>query len=119
MTGDDRFAATARAGGALACAQIDGATRQVRAGFAHDGLVSPRLLDLLLGTVRPAGPITQACGGPPVNAARELFVAGPGRSLFCAVVPRGDVVIMAAPPAMSLARGWALLAALVTSGGAA
>ena len=114
MTSRDQLFETAVVdGGALGAAAIDIATRGVVAGYRHDGLVRPELLDLLLGTVRPSGALTQACGGAPPNAARELFVAGAERSLYCSVLDRGEVIVMAAPAAMSVALGWTLVRTLI------
>jgi hypothetical protein len=111
---DRLFQATVVDGGALGAAAIDLATRATVAGFADDGLVSPALLDLLLGTARPAGPLTRLCGGPPAGAARELMVAGGDRALYCSVLER-ELIVLAAPAAMSVALGWALVRALAAA----
>jgi hypothetical protein len=105
-------------GGALGAVAIDIATRSIITGFAHADLVSPALLDVLLGVVPPSGPLTLLCGGPPPSAARELFVAGADRAMYCAVLERGELIIVAAPAAMSVALGWTLVRSL-TAGGAA
>lgn len=110
---DALFEATVLDGGALGAMAIDIATRTTTAGYAGDGLVSPALLDLLLRTVWPQGPLTRACGGPPASAARELMIAGPDRALYCTVLDRGELIILAAPAAMSVALGWALVRTLV------
>ncbi|HET9621844.1 MAG TPA: hypothetical protein VFP84_10775 [Kofleriaceae bacterium] len=116
---DQQFQSAVVDGGALGAAAIAIATREVVAGFQHADLASPALLDLLLGTTRPVGPLTQACGGTPPSAARELLIAGAARSLFCAVLERGELIVMAAPATMSVALGWALVRTLVaTQGGA-
>jgi hypothetical protein len=99
-------------GGALGAAAIDVATRAVIASHGHDGLASPALLELLLGGVRPQGPVTWLCGDPPPGAARELLIAGPERALYCMVLERGELIVMAAPAAMSVALGWALVRTL-------
>jgi hypothetical protein len=109
---DQQFEAVIVDGGALGAAAIDIATREPVAGFSHTGLASPALLDLLLGSTRPQGPLTQACGGPPPSAARELMITGRERALYCAVLERGELIVMAAPVAMSVALGWALVRAL-------
>jgi hypothetical protein len=109
MTRDRVFEIAVLDGGALGAAAIDIATRRIVAGFAHDGLVPPALLDLLLGAVLPRGPLTWVCGGPPPSTARELMVAGTDRALFCAVLDRGELIVLAAPVAMSVALGWALV----------
>ncbi|HEY0193353.1 MAG TPA: hypothetical protein VGC42_19685, partial [Kofleriaceae bacterium] len=102
-------------GGALGAAAIDLATGQVVAGYRHDGLAAPALLDLLLGRVRSSGALTRACGGAPPSAARELFVAGAERALYCSVLDRGELIVMAAPASMSVALGWTLVRNLTAS----
>lgn len=103
MTARDRlFETTVVDGGALGAAVVDVATRAVTAGYGHDGLVSPALLELLLGTARPDG----------ASPARELMVAGRDRALYCTVLARGELVVLAAPVAMSVALGWALVRVL-------
>jgi hypothetical protein len=114
-TRDDRFRAAVVDGGALGAAAIDLATRAVTAGFAHDDLTSPALLDLLLGSVQPAGTLTRACGGPPLSAARELFVAGRDRAVYC-TVHDGQLIVLATPAAMSVALGWTLVRRLAAGG---
>ena len=99
-------------GGALGAAAIDIATRAVVAGHGDGGLASPALLDLLLGGARPHGPLTRLCSGPPPGAARELLISGRERALYCMVLERGELIVMAAPAAMSVALGWALVRAL-------
>jgi hypothetical protein len=116
---DQLFHTTVVDGGALGAAAIRIADRAVVAGYAHDGLAGPALIDLVLGQTRPQGPLTQACGGAPASPARELLVAGRERALFCTVLERGELIIMAAPATMSVALGWALIRALVASGAAA
>jgi hypothetical protein len=104
-------------GGALGAIAIDLASRAVIAGYAHDGLLPAALVDLLVGATRPSGPLTQVCGGPPPNAARELMVAGRDRTLYCVIGERGELVALAAPHAMSVALGWALIRTLVSAEG--
>jgi len=111
----ERFRIAVTDGGALGAAAIDIATRTVVAGFAHDDLVSPALLDLLLGTVPPSGPLTWACGGPPPSSARELFIVGAERALYCAVGDR-EVIVLTMPAALSVALGWALVRGLAATG---
>lgn len=113
----ERFRIAVTDGGALGAAAIDIATRTVVAGFAHDGLASAALLDLLLGSVPPSGALTWACGGPPPSSARELFISGAERAVYCAVGPR-EVVLLATPAAMSVALGWALIRGLAAPRGA-
>ena len=120
MTRDQLFETVVADGGALGAAAIDVATRRTLAGFAPGGLgpgglVPDALLDLLLGRVRPHGPLTRLCGGPPPSVARELMVAGRDRTLFCTVLDRGEVIVLAAPVAMSVALGWALVRRLVAA----
>jgi hypothetical protein len=116
MTARERlFESTVVDGGALGAAAIDVATRTVVAGFAHEGLAPPALVDLLLGTTPPVGPLTQLCGGPPPSAVRELMITGAHRALYCTVVDRGELIIVATPSAMSVALGWALLRALAVA----
>jgi hypothetical protein len=112
---DERFRAVVVDGGALGAAAIEIASRAVVAGFAHDGLASPALLDLLFGTVRTSGPLARVCGGPPASAARELFVAGAERALFCALLAHGEAIVMATPATMSVALGWALVRGLAAT----
>jgi hypothetical protein len=112
---DERFHTAVVDGGALGAAAIDIATRAVLAGHAHDGVISSKLLDLLLGTTRPSGPLTRACGGPPPAAARELYVAGGARALYVSVLAHGEVIVLATPVAMSVALGWALIRGLATA----
>jgi hypothetical protein len=112
---DQLFETAVVDGGALGAAAIDVATRAVVAGFAHDGLAPAPLLDLLLGSARPVGPLTQLCGGPPPSAARELMIAGRHRVLYCTVLERGELIVMAAPATMSVALGWALIRTLVAA----
>jgi hypothetical protein len=109
---DARFRAVVVDGGALGAVAIDVASRAVLAGHAHGDLVTPAVLDLLLGAVRPAGPLTRACGGPPVSTARELFVAGSARALYAVVLDHGEIIVIATPAAMSVALGWALVRGL-------
>jgi hypothetical protein len=109
---DERFEATVLDGGALGAVAIEIATRAAIAGCNHADLVSPALLDLLLGAVRPGGRLTQGCGGPPPETARELMIAGPARALYCTVLERGELVVLAAPVSMSVALGWALVRTL-------
>jgi hypothetical protein len=99
-------------GGALGAVAIDIATRSIITGFAHADLVSPALLDLLLGAVRSSGPLTLLCGGPPPSAARELFVAGADRAVYCTILERGELIVVATPAAMSVALGWTLVRSL-------
>jgi len=113
----ERFRTAVTDGGALGAAAYDVATRQVVAGFAHDELASPELLDLLLGTVPPSGALTWACGGPPPSSARELFVAGADRAVYC-MVRAGEVIVLATPAGLSIALGWALIRSLAASGSA-
>ncbi len=113
---DELFRTVVVDGGALGAAAIDIATRRTIAGFSHADLVSPALLDLLLGTVRPSGPLTWLCGGAPPSPARELFVAGKERAMYCALLDRGELVIVVAPIAMSVALGWALVRGLAAPG---
>jgi hypothetical protein len=116
VTPRDRLFETAVVdGGALGAAAIDIATRAVSAGYAHDGLASPEVLDLLLGPLRPSGALTQLCGGPPASPGRELMVAGRERTLYCTVLDRGELIIVAAPVAMSIALGWALVRSLIAT----
>lgn len=112
---DARFRAAVVDGGALGAAAIDLATRAVTAGFGHDDLVHSALLDLLLGSVPPTGPLTHACGGPPLAAAREFYVAGRERALYGTVV-HGELIVLATPAAMSVALGWALVRTLAAAG---
>jgi len=112
----ERFRVAVVDGGALGGAAIDIASRAVLAGFAHDELVSPALLDLLLGSVPPSGPLTWACGGPPPSAARELFIAGTARAVYCTVRER-ELIILVTPAAMSVPLGWALVRGLASAGG--
>jgi len=112
---DQRFRSAVVDGGALGAAAIDLVTRAVTAGFAHDDLASPGLLDLLLGSVPPSGPLTRACGGPPPAAAREFYVAGRDRALYC-TVQHGELILLATPAAMSVALGWTLARGLAATG---
>lgn len=116
---DDRFRDACVDAGAFGAVAVQRATREVIAGFAHAGIAAPalldRLLDLLLGTVRPGGPLTQLCGGSPPSAARELYVAGRERSLYCMVLERGEVIVVAAPSTMSVALGWTLVRGLAAT----
>jgi hypothetical protein len=116
MTLDDRFRTAVVDGGALGAAAIDVTTRAVTAGYAYDGLTSPALIDLLLGTIAPSGPLTRACGGPPPSTARELFVAGADRAVYCTVGHR-ELIVLATPATMSVALGWALIRGLAGPGG--
>jgi hypothetical protein len=113
---DQRFQLAVADAGAYGAAAIDRATRSVTAGFAADNIIAPALLDLLLGTTRPSGPLTQLCGGSPPSAARELFVAGKERSLYCLVLERGEVIVVSAPTTMSVALGWTLARGLAATG---
>jgi len=112
---DDLFRTAVVDGGALGAVAIDVATRTAIAGFAHDELASPELVELLLGGVRPSGPLTRLCGGPPPAAARELFVAGPDRAVYCTVVEHRVLIIVATPATMSVALGWALVRVLAAA----
>jgi hypothetical protein len=112
---DERFRTAVVDGGAIGAAAIDVATRTVMAGYAHDGVINPRMLDLLLGTTRPSGPLIRACGGPPPAAARELYVAGPARAMYASVLAHGEVIVLATPSALSVALGWALIRGLATA----
>ena len=118
---DELFRTAVVDGGALGAVAIDIATRTAIAGFAHADLASPALLDLLLGTVRPSGPLTQLGqlgqlgGEPPDAAARELFVAGKDRALYCTVVDHRELIVIATPATMSVALGWALVRVLAAA----
>ncbi|HET9627394.1 MAG TPA: hypothetical protein VFP84_38815 [Kofleriaceae bacterium] len=112
---DERFRSAVVDGGAIGGAAIDIATRAVIAGYAHEGVVSGRVLDLLLGTTRPSGPLIRALGGPPPAVARELYVSGPARAVYASVLPHGEVIVLATPSAMSVALGWALIRGLATA----
>ncbi len=114
-TRSDRIRAACIDAGAFGAVAFDRLTREVIAGFAHEDLVNPALLDLLLGTTRPAGPLAQLCGGAPAIPARELHVSGRERSLYCTVLDRGEVIVMAAPATMSVALGWTLVRHLVAT----
>jgi hypothetical protein len=113
---DRQFETAVIDGGAIGAAAVDVATRAIVAGFAHDGLVSPALLELLLGAARPHGPLTQACGGAPPSAVHDLYVAGRDRALYCCVTEHGEAIVMAAPATMSVALGWALVRTLTGPG---
>lgn len=115
---DQRFQLAVTDAGAFGAVAIDRATRAVNAGYGHHHIAVPGLLDLLLGTVRPSGPLTQLCGGSPPSAARELFVAGRERALYCLVLERGEVIVVAAPATMSVALGWTLARGLAATGAA-
>lgn len=112
---DDRFRDACVDAGAFGAVAVHRVTRAVIAGFAHDGIANPALLDLLLGTVRPVGALTQLCGGSPLSAARELYVAGRQRALYCMVLDRGEVIIVATPATMSVALGWTLVRGLAAT----
>lgn len=112
---DQVFRAVVADGGALGAVALDRTTRAVIAGHGHEQLVTGTLLDLLLGTVAPSGPLTRLAGGPPVSEARELFVTAKDRSLFVSVLPTGEVIVLATPAAMSVALGWALARRLITA----
>ena len=112
---DDRFRDACVDAGAYGAVALDRATRAVIAGFAYDGIAKPALLDLLLGAVRPSGALTQLCGGSPPSAARELYVAGVERALYCMVLERGEVIVVAAPATMSVALGWTLVRGLAAT----
>jgi hypothetical protein len=112
---DDRFRDACVDAGAFGAVAVNRATREVIAGHAHAGIADPALLDLLLGTVRPASPLTQLCGGSPPSAAKELFVAGRERALYCMVLERGEVIVVAAPSTMSVALGWTLVRGLAAT----
>lgn len=116
MSRDRAFELAVVDGGALGAVAVDIATRAVRAGYGHRGLADSALIDLLLGVARPQGPLTTACGGAPVSAARELLVVGRDRALYCMVVGQREVIIMATPASMSVALGWTLVRTLVRSG---
>ncbi len=112
---DDRFREACVDAGAFGADALNPVTRDVIAGFAYDGIARPALLDLLLGTVRPSGALTQLCGGSPPSAARELYVAGVDRGLYCMVLERGEVIVVAAPSTMSVALGWTLVRGLAAT----
>jgi hypothetical protein len=112
---DELFRTAVVDGGALGAVAIDIATRTPIAGFAHAELVRPGLVELLLGAVRPSGPLTRLCGGAPPAAARELFIAGADRAVYCTVVDHRALIIVATPAAMSVALGWALVRVLVAA----
>jgi|GEM_PF-5569714 len=112
---DDRFREACVDAGAYGAVALNRLTRDVIAGYAYDGIAKPALLDLLLGTVRPSGALTQLCGGSPPSAARELYVAGVDRALYCMVLDRGEVIVVAAPAAMSVALGWTLVRGLAAT----
>ncbi|MEO7734651.1 MAG: hypothetical protein ABIY55_27085 [Kofleriaceae bacterium] len=112
---DDRFRDACVDAGAFGAVALHRVTRAVIAGFAYDGIAKPALLDLLLGTVRPSGALTQLCGGSPPSSARELYVAGVDRALYCTVLERGEVIMVAAPATMSVALGWTLVRGLAAT----
>lgn len=118
MTRDAQFQAAVTDAGAFGAVAIDRASRAVRAGYQHDNLVTPALLDLLLGTTRPISALTLLCGGSSPSAARELYVAGRDRALYCLVLDRGEVIVVAAPVTMSVALGWTLARGLAATGSA-
>lgn len=109
---DRAFLGVVADGGALGAVAIDRATRVVIAAAGRGDLVAPALLDLLLGAASPSGPLTRACGGPPVSSARELFIAAPDRALFVSILDAGEVIVVATPPATSVALGWTLVRTL-------
>jgi hypothetical protein len=113
---DHQFQLAVTDAGAYGAAAIDRTTRAITASHAADHLIAPGLLDLLLGPTRPAGPLTQLCGGAPPSTARELYVAGKERALYCLVLDRGEVIVVAAPPTMSVALGWTLARGLAATG---
>jgi len=112
---DELFRTAVVDGGALGAVAIDVATRSSIAGFAHAELASPALVELLLGAARPSGPLTRLCGGGPPGAARELFVAGADRAVYCSVVEHRVLIIVATPVTMSVALGWALVRVLAAA----
>jgi hypothetical protein len=112
---DELFRTAVVDGGALGAVAIDIATRTPIAGFAHAELASPRFVELLLGAVRPSGPLTRLSDGAPPGAARELFVTGMDRAVYCAVVEHRALIIVATPATMSVALGWALVRVLVAA----
>ncbi|HEY0191637.1 MAG TPA: hypothetical protein VGC42_10995 [Kofleriaceae bacterium] len=109
---DERFRAAVLDGGALGAAAVHGVTREVLAGHQTEQVLSPAVLDLILGVTRPSGALTRACGGAPPSAARELFVAGAERATYLSILPHGEVILLATPTGMSVAVGWALVRGL-------
>lgn len=101
-------------GGALSACAIDRETRAVLATAGSDGPLAPAMLDLLLGSTSPSGPLTRACGGPPVNAVRQVLLTGRERALFVQVVGRA-VFVVATPVSMSVALGWTLVRTLTSA----
>ncbi|HEX4386452.1 MAG TPA: hypothetical protein VH083_26035 [Myxococcales bacterium] len=91
---EDAFRAAVSDGGALAAVVVDRETRAVLVGSGEIPNLA-RLLDLLLQT-QP-------------EPARELYVGGRERSLYCSVLGSGKAIILAMPPAASVALGWALV----------
>jgi hypothetical protein len=102
-------------GGALGAAVLDRVTRTVLASYGQPVLAHPAVLDILLGGASPGSPLTRASGGPPINAARELFVAGSERALFFSILRTGEVIAIATPSAMSVALGWTLVRTLLAA----
>ena len=102
-------------GGALGAAALDRVTRTVLASHGQPALAHLAVLDVLFAGPPADGPLTRACGGPPVNAARELFVAGRERALFFSILRTGEVVVVSTPPAMSVAVGWTLVRSLIAA----
>ena len=112
---DGRFREACLDAGAFGAVAIHRVTRELIAGFAHDGIAPPALLDLWLGMVRPVSALTQLCGGSPFSEARELYVAGRERALYCMVLERGEVIVVATPATMSVALGWTLVRSLAAT----
>lgn len=112
---DQAFHAVVADGGALGAAAFDRGTRRLLASHGQPVLAHPGMLDVLIGGATASCPITQLCGGPPVQAARELFVAGARQALFCAILRTGEVVVVTTPPATSVALGWTLVRNLVAA----
>ena len=115
MSRDERFRTAVVDGGAIGAAAVHAVTRQVLAGHEADKVVNPAVLDLLLGSTRPSGALTRACGGAPPSAARELFISGAERATYLSILPHGEVIVLATPATMSVALGWALVRGLAAA----
>ena len=101
-------------GGAIGAIALDRVTRTVLESYGQP-LPNLAVLEVLFAGPPADGLLTRACGGPPVNSARALFVTGREQALFCALLRTGEVVVVATPPAMSVALGWTLVRALTAA----
>jgi hypothetical protein len=102
--------AAAISDGALSCVVVDPASGERLAEAGHERVDPAPLVENLTGRVAFANPFTPTSRRTDPTQVEELFLLTPLRAVFAAMTPTSRrLVVLAAPPAMSVALGWSLM----------